>query len=190
MHTPNPTQPRGKVNSPIPTIIPLIIQTKQITPPNQTKQTTTGVSDVTGVWTLNQTSCTNNTSSYVVSGTVGLAMTWVSPVSVNMQFNINGFLGVSWSFNVVATINGLVANVPGTYTITTNNGINGTLSALNFAGCTMGSSSVDVTVAGVDVSQIDSTLQSKLSAEGTNICNNLNNNLVPLLVGTSVPLVG
>ena len=105
-----------------------------------------------------------------------------------MDFYVNGYLGVDLKFTLDTSVNGLVGNVPGTWTITTTNGVTGTITAMTFAGCTVSSTSVDVQVDATSVSGLASSIDSKIDNSGSQLCTTLNTKLGPSLIGRTIPL--
>jgi hypothetical protein len=53
-------------------------------------KTTTGTSDIVSLWTLNQTSCTNNSGLYTLAGVAGMSLSWFSPITTTTDFYVNG----------------------------------------------------------------------------------------------------
>lgn len=105
-----------------------------------------------------------------------------------MDFFVNGFLGVDLGFSLDTTIYNMAAIAPGTWTLTSTTGVTGTITAINFAGCTISTTNVGVTVNGNNLAGVGSQIASKLSASGPEFCSSLNKKLGPKLVGKTVPL--
>lgn len=151
-------------------------------------KSTSGFTNIVSTWNMTQTSCTNASSKYTVTGTMEVALAWFSPLSVEMTWFVEGFLGVQLDFSLAASINDLTASAPGTWTITTTNGVTGTITAMNFAGCAVNAGSVDVEINDVAAPTASSKVEAKVDGSGSDVCNNLNKNVVPKLVGRTITL--
>ena len=151
-------------------------------------KTTTGTTNMVSDWSMTQTSCSNTTGIWIVSGSLNMVLTWTSPITVTMVFNVKGFLGVTLDFTVAADVNGLAGNVPGTWTMTSTNGVTGTITAINFAGCTLSVASVDLEVGTTALTAAASEVEAKIMNSGPTLCSDLNKQLAPQLLGKSVAL--
>ena len=155
-----------------------------------------GATDVSSDWTV--TSCydsvqapgaTRDNPVWFLEGNMVVVLTWLSSIEAGMVFSVTNFLGVDLpDITLSATINGLAANVPGTWTVATIDGATGTIEALNFASCTVTSASVDLDLNGQTFTNAASTVQAKINGYGSDLCNTLNKKLLPRLVGRSIRL--
>ncbi len=94
------------------------------------------------------------------------------------------------NFALAASITGLSMSVPATWTIQTDNGANGTITGVSFANCALKTSSVDITIGGSPADSLADTIESKLNnVAGPTMCDSLNKNLAPKLIGKTVPLL-
>ncbi|KAF8071208.1 Cdca7l [Scenedesmus sp. PABB004] len=151
-------------------------------------KSTSGAHDIVSAWTLTEDQCFNNSGTWTVSGTLQVVFTWTDSISVNTKFFVNGFLGVSLDFTVDASITGMTATAGGTWTVTSTNGIVGTLTAISFADCVIDTNSVDITLQGSPLSSASAKAQSKIDASGPQFCTALNNKVAPKLINKTFPL--
>ncbi|KAF8071206.1 hypothetical protein HT031_001289 [Scenedesmus sp. PABB004] len=151
-------------------------------------KSTSGAHNIVSAWNLTENSCFNNSGTWTVSGPLQVVFTWTDSISVNTKFFVNGFLGAELSFTVDASITGMTALSGGTWTVTSTDGITGTLTAVSFANCVIDTASVDVTADGSFLASASATVQANLDASGPQFCSALNKKLAPKLINKTFPL--
>ena len=151
-------------------------------------KTTVGEYNIVSDWIMVQTSCKNKSGTWTVSGTLEMDLTWTSPIIASMTFYVNGFLGVDLGFMVLASVSGLTADAIGTWTVTTTNGVTGTITAIDFLTCIPFVSTVEVSIDSTSLTQAANDVKDKILTSGPTLCSDLNKKLGPALIGKTIPL--